>query len=77
MTVLVMKILNVSGIRNGQNPILLGNAVQQSLIYNYIHEEPLVCGAPSMYAPPRLYHSGLSSLWLKAGNGSLSHLTRL
>ena len=30
MTVLVMKILNVSGIRNGQNPILLGNAVQRS-----------------------------------------------
>ena len=26
-----MKILNVSGIRNGQNPVLLGNAVQRSL----------------------------------------------
>ena len=29
-TVLVMEILNVSGIRNGQNPVLLGNAVQRS-----------------------------------------------
>ena len=29
-TVLVMKILNVSGIRNGQNPVLLGNTVQRS-----------------------------------------------
>ena len=33
-TVLVMKILNISGIRNNHNPVLLGNAVQRSLIMN-------------------------------------------
>ena len=31
-TVLVMKMLNINGIRNGQNPVLLGNTVQWSLI---------------------------------------------
>ena len=31
-TVLVMKILNINGIRNDQNPAHLGNAVQWSLL---------------------------------------------
>ena len=31
-TVLVMKILNISGIGNGQNPVLIGNAMQWSLV---------------------------------------------
>jgi hypothetical protein len=29
-TVLALKILNINGVRNGQNPVLLGNAVQWS-----------------------------------------------
>ena len=32
-TVLVMKALNISGIGNGQNPVLIGNAVQWSHMY--------------------------------------------
>ncbi|WP_288952437.1 hypothetical protein, partial [uncultured Prevotella sp.] len=38
-TVLVVKVLNISGIQNDQNPVVLGNAVQWSqevLILNFI-----------------------------------------